>query len=81
MPGLNTAIRGLVCSYSKASMDASGSESRRGKACLLMLAARGQGANCTWAMPLLISKGPDERKHSVTLDTRVVSQTPIKPSR
>lgn len=31
VPGLNTAIRGLVCSYSKASVDASGSESKRGK--------------------------------------------------
>ncbi|TNN60146.1 hypothetical protein EYF80_029698 [Liparis tanakae] len=31
VPSLNTAIRGLVCSYSKASMDASGSESKKGK--------------------------------------------------
>lgn len=71
MPRLNTAIRGLVCSYSKASMDASGSESKRGKSCLTMLAPRGRGANCTWATPLLISNGDDERKHSVTSDTRV----------
>lgn len=63
-------------------MDASGSESKEGEspALLTMLAQRGQGANCTRATPLLISNGDDERKHSVTSDTRVVSRTPIKPS-
>lgn len=80
MPGVNTAIRGLECSYSKASMDASGSESKKGKSCLTMQAPRGWGANCTRAMPLLISDGDDERKHSVTSDPRMVSWTTIIPS-
>lgn len=72
MSALNTAIRGLECSYSKASMDASGCESKGGKSSLTTHAPRGRGANCTPATPLLIRDGDDERKHSVTLDARVV---------
>lgn len=70
VPGPNTAIRGLVCSYSKASVDASGSESKGEKPCHTMLTPRGRGANCTRATPPAISSRDDERKHSVTSDTQ-----------
>lgn len=49
MSALNTAIRGLECSYSKASMDDSGCESKRGMSSLNMHTPHAWGANCRWA--------------------------------